>query len=59
MRRKHGNPGLRQALSPRYLYSRPPEGDNETGAGNQGEGGVESDGTSNNGSRYFELDFVH
>ena len=50
MRRKSRNPGLRQELSPRCLYSRPPE-DNETGAGNQGEGGVESDGTSNNGSR--------
>ena len=55
MRRKYRNPGLRQALSPKCLYSRPPEGDNETGAGNQGERGVESDGTSNTGSRYFEL----
>ena len=56
-RRKYRNPGLRQALSPKCLYSRPPEeGDNETGTGNQGEGGVESDGTSNTGSRYFELD---
>ena len=56
IRRKSRNPGLRQELSPKCLYSRPPEEDNETGAGNQGDqGGVESDGTSNNGSRYFEL----
>ena len=50
-RRKLRSRGLRQELSPKCLYSRPPEEDNETGAGNQDGGRGECDGTSNNGSR--------
>ena len=50
IRRKLRSRGLGQELSPKCLYSRPPE-DNETGTGNQDGGRGECDGTSNNGSR--------